>query len=77
MGEGKRRKGCLHRDCSWLPGFWAERRKKTENSKEEFQDGEGFQCFEEELQGVIVLDNLVEESQGWDSFFKVNGFKRT
>lgn len=43
-----------------------------------YQDGNGFQCFEEELQGVIVPnDSLAEESQGWDSFFRVKGFRKT
>jgi tetratricopeptide (TPR) repeat protein len=44
-----------------------------------YQDGNGFQCFEEELQGLIVGgdSSLREELQGWDSFFQVKGFRKT
>jgi hypothetical protein len=43
-----------------------------------YQDGDGFQWFEEELQGVIVAQTACEESHGgWDSFFRVKGFGKT
>jgi hypothetical protein len=43
-----------------------------------YQDGNGFQWFEEELQGVIVSQTAAgDESHGWDSFFRVKGFGKT
>lgn len=42
-----------------------------------FQDGNGFQCFEETLEGTIVPCKEAEDFTGWDPFFKVKGFKKT
>merc|ERR1711991_1306220 len=43
-----------------------------------YQDGNGFQCFEEELQGLIVCGEAGDDANvGWDSFFQVKGFRKT